>query len=84
MFGIMALSCCWAFYKNKLLAGRLKTQFIWIGIACLLYGLLMEFVQKYWVPYRSFDPGDVVADGVGAAGGVWYSWKKFVGAGSVA
>ncbi|HRO69700.1 MAG TPA: hypothetical protein PK951_04945, partial [Chitinophagaceae bacterium] len=42
MFGIMALSCCWAFYKIKPFPGSLISQFAWIGVACLLYGLLME------------------------------------------
>lgn len=30
-----------------------------------LYGIAMEFVQKYWVPNRSFDITDIIADGVG-------------------
>jgi hypothetical protein len=28
----------------------------------------MEFVQKYWVPNRSFDVTDIIADGVGCFG----------------
>ncbi len=78
MFGIMALSCCWAYYKIKPFHISLISPFVWIGVACLLYGLLMEFVQKFWVPNRSFDPGDVVADGVGAAAGVLFSWKRYI------
>lgn len=32
-----------------------------------LYGIIMEFVQKYWIPMRSFDVYDMLADGVGSA-----------------
>ncbi len=27
----------------------------------------MEFVQKYFIPNRSFDVGDIIADGIGCA-----------------
>lgn len=40
-----------------------------IALMCFVYGVLMEFVQHYWIPYRSFDVWDMLADGVGAAAG---------------
>ena len=40
------------------------------------YGIAMEFVQKYFVPFRSFDLGDIIADGVGCLAGFFYSIKK--------
>jgi VanZ family protein len=36
------------------------------------YGLSVEFIQKYWVPNRSFDLWDVAADMTGAFAGLWY------------
>ena len=77
MFGIMAVLCCWGVYKSKAFNHRLSKRFIAIAFGCLLFGLAMEFVQKYWVPLRSFDIGDVVADGVGAAAGAIFSLKAF-------
>jgi len=35
------------------------------------YGLVIEFIQKYWAINRSFDMYDVVADTLGAIAGVW-------------
>src|SRR4051794_5111445 len=32
---------------------------------CFLFGVIMEFVQKYFIPNRSFDGGDMIADLVG-------------------
>ncbi|MBO9618851.1 MAG: VanZ family protein [Niabella sp.] len=40
-------------------------KFIIVGVVALAYGILMEFVQKYWIPGRSFDVTDMAADGVG-------------------
>jgi len=73
MFGIMSLLICWAYYRKNGAAAGLKIKFLWIAAACLLYGLVMEFVQKYWVPLRTFDTGDVIADAVGAFGGAWFT-----------
>ncbi len=39
---------------------------VWMAIAATLFGILMEYVQKYFTTDRSFDWTDMVADGVGA------------------
>ena len=39
---------------------------------------MIEFVQKSWIPNRSFDIGDIIADGAGAAAGVIYSFKRYI------
>ena len=43
-----------------------------------LYGIAMEFVQKYFIPFRSFDFGDIIADGIGCVAGYYFSVKKFL------
>lgn len=51
----------------------------WIILfSALMYGLLVEFIQKYWVPNRSFDLFDVLADMTGAVIGlvVWLRVNK--------
>jgi VanZ family protein len=45
-------------------------------IGCL-YGVLMEIVQKYFIPFRSFDLGDILADGIGCVAGYFYAIKRF-------
>ena len=49
---------------------RDKLYIIICGLTALGYGIGMEYVQKYWVPLRSFDYTDIIADGVGALLGV--------------
>ncbi len=41
-------------------------------IACV-YGIGMEFVQKYFIPHRDFEEGDIIADLIGASLGYGFS-----------
>jgi len=67
MFAIMTFLMC----KMAEASGHFtKKIFIPIALSCFAYGVLMEFVQHYWIPYRSFDVWDMVADGAGAAVGL--------------
>jgi VanZ family protein len=44
-----------------------KIVLFWIvAISGILYGTAIEFVQKYWFAYRSFDYLDMAADAIGA------------------
>ena len=62
------------------LAIKTKTRqvFFLIGTLCLIYGAGMEFIQRYFIPNRSFDIGDIIADGAGAALGVFYSIRRYI------
>ena len=78
MFAIMVTLWCWAMLKKYSVSIRLGTIFIGIGGVCLIYGIGMEFVQKYFVNNRSFDVGDIVADAVGCTLGVFFSTKRYI------
>jgi hypothetical protein len=80
MFSILAWLWCayWYYHKMNEAAATLKRIFIAIGIFCLLYGILMEFVQKNYIPYRSFDFGDIVADAVGSSLGSFFSTWRYI------
>lgn len=64
LFGTLVCLCCWPFKKE----GRNKTmqKALLFAVLALAYGIVMEFVQRYCVANRSFDPFDIVADGVGS------------------
>ena len=78
MFAIMTFLFCRGISKKEKFSKNLKHHFILIGVLCLMYGISMEFIQKYLVPYRSFDAGDIIADGAGAAAGLLYSFKRYI------
>lgn len=54
--------------------GRDRTYLLWAWIYAFSYGLLMELVQAF-VPWRSADLADAVANGIGGAIGVWLATK---------
>jgi VanZ family protein len=78
LFAIMVTLWCWAMLKINSVGSRARTFFIWIGIIGLIYGTGMEFVQKYFIPNRSFEAGDIIADGIGCALGVLYCTRRYV------
>jgi VanZ family protein len=36
-----------------------------IMLTGVIYGIVIEFIQKFWVPGRTFDLGDIAFDGLG-------------------
>ena len=63
------------YLKNK------RVQIISI-IICIVYGIFLEFFQKLFVPSRSFDIADILADAIGAVFGLlffyFYAIKNIV------
>ena len=56
------------YLKNK------RFQIIAI-ILCILFGILLEFYQKLFVPSRSFDIADMLADAIGAIFGLLFFYS---------
>ena len=77
-FSIMVFLWCWATLRMKLDKEKLKKTFTLIALLWLGYGIGMEFVQKDLVLNRSFDSGDIIADGVGCLVGLIYSTRRFI------
>ena len=63
MFGILTFLWCFPFLKSK--NGSVKL-FLLIALYSIIYGVLMEFVQKYFAFERDFDLLDIIADSVGS------------------
>jgi VanZ like family len=66
LFGSLALSIFFHFeqYSNiSFQSTRTKALSL---IVCILFGIGMEFYQKYFVPSRGFEVGDMLADAIGA------------------
>jgi VanZ family protein len=78
LFSIIVVMWCWAMLRKNYNKQRLKNIFILIALAWFAYGIGMEFVQKYFIPNRSFDVGDIIADGVGCLLGLVYSLKRYI------
>ena len=59
----------WCLYATTLKGGLKKRllRFSYYFIIGIALGIAMEFVQKYFIPLRSFDLGDIIADMIGAS-----------------
>ncbi len=71
LFGGMTFLFSFPFIFKKFNAT--KKLLIYIAIVCALYGVAMEYVQKYIAFERDFDYFDMVADGVGCVIGYFAS-----------
>ncbi|MFV0605956.1 MAG: VanZ family protein [Niabella sp.] len=78
LFAIMVWLFCRAKYQHSTTTPDLKAAFLTITILIIGYGIVMEFIQKYFVPYRSFDVGDIIADAAGAFLGYFVSYRLFL------
>ncbi|MFI5132924.1 MAG: VanZ family protein [Chitinophagales bacterium] len=78
MFGIMVILWCRVPLKLDFSSRKLKISFLWIAVAALAFGIGMEFVQKYFVPGRSCDVRDMLADAVGCAAGFFFCTRRFI------
>jgi VanZ family protein len=75
MILVILWSKAYSHKKNTHSDGR--KIFLEIMIVGCFYGIAMEFVQKYFIPFRSFDVGDIIADAIGCVVGYLFSIKKF-------
>jgi len=69
----------WVFYFLKKKIEVKKTRkILYTSMWILGYGILMEFVQHYLIPHRSFDFLDIIADAAGCLAGLWLGtiWAK--------
>jgi VanZ family protein len=68
LFAGMTLLTALPFILNFKSTKRLLTK---ISITFIFYGVLIEFIQKYFIYGRSFDVTDMIADAVGCAIGFY-------------
>ncbi|HZJ60378.1 MAG TPA: VanZ family protein, partial [Chitinophagaceae bacterium] len=72
MFALNVLFWGWHYETLEKESRNLKIIFIAATAIMITLGIVMEYVQMYFIPNRSFDSYDIVADIVGAViAGLW-------------
>ena len=67
LFGVLVfLWCFYYFTKKTALKKSLVIYFIIFFLSCTL-GISLEYVQKYFIPNRDFELGDIIADLIGSS-----------------
>lgn len=78
LFAVMIVLWIVPIRNRGAIAQSQNSLLVYIVLACMVYGVCIEFVQHYFVANRSFDIGDIVADAIGCAVGVFlfkWLWK---------
>jgi len=66
LFGMNVLFWGWHFESSYRPIWQLRVIFIGATASMITIGIIMEYIQLYFIPNRSFDTGDIVADIVGS------------------
>ena len=66
LFGSLALSIFFYFEASTLIILKSIRAKALALIVCIVYGIAMEYYQKYFVPSRGFEVADMLADAAGA------------------
>jgi VanZ family protein len=66
LFGSLSFSFFFHFEKSKYEKLKSVRAKAYVLIFCILYGIGMEYYQKYYVPSRGFEIADMLADAAGA------------------
>lgn len=67
IFGTLVGLWCFYFYLRNSLSQQLKSIFFSVFLLASFNGIIIEYIQKYYIPNRSFDQGDIIADILSAA-----------------
>jgi VanZ family protein len=62
LFGTFTGLWCYYLYLKKKPAGQLKKLFFLVFLVAAANGIIMEFIQRDYIPNRSYDDGDIIAD----------------------
>ena len=78
MFGTLAFLFMWPISITPYSKALKWAYFIKIALATCIWGLATEFIQKFYIPGRSFDIMDWAADTLGIAVAIIYARKKLL------
>ena len=77
LFGSLAVSIFFHFEQYSNISFRSTRAKAFSLIVCILFGIGMEYYQKYFVPSRGFEVGDMLADAIGALLALpFFNWVK--------
>ncbi|MEO8583478.1 MAG: VanZ family protein [Flavitalea sp.] len=72
LFGMNVLFWGWHYGASTPSSNKLKKIFLVSIVSTIILGITLEYVQLYFIPNRSFDTGDILADITGSViAGCW-------------
>lgn len=72
LFAMNVLFWGWHYELTERPLGQLRLIFLAATAFMILLGVVIEYIQLYFIPNRSFDSGDIIADVIGSVlAGIW-------------
>lgn len=78
IFAVLAFLFMRPIAKSSIPAREKWHSFIKIAIATAIWGLTTELIQKFFIPSRSFDLADLLADVIGGIIAMFYCKRYFL------
>ena len=78
LFAVLAFLFMWPFLKSSIDPREKWLFLVKISIAASVWGLTTEFIQRFYIPGRSFDLFDWAADSFGALLALIFSRFRFL------
>lgn len=78
LFMMLVVSWCRYYSFRNSQSVALKKSFLTITILSVVYGITMEMIQEYFIPNRSFEIPDIIADTIGAMAGYFISVRNYL------
>ncbi len=66
LFGTFTSLWCYYFSCKERSAEKLRKIFLWVFLTAVANGTALEFIQRYFIPGRTFDGSDILANTAGA------------------
>lgn len=73
LFAGLVASWCLPFIDRVANYGKARSLFIKITLSFILYGVIIEFIQGSFIPFRTFGVDDMIADALGCGIGLLFS-----------
>ncbi|MCX6336115.1 MAG: VanZ family protein [Bacteroidetes bacterium] len=77
-FATLCLLFSFPFKKSLISVPKIKQWFLIICLLGISYGIAIEFIQENWIPNRSFELLDIVADSIGCLLALGISYRKLL------
>lgn len=78
LFGGLTFLFCWPFYRSDFSSKQRLHFFIKIALSASIFGLAIEFIQRYYIPGRDYDLLDWAADSFGALAAFFICRRFFI------
>jgi VanZ family protein len=78
LFALLVILWTKGLWKNYIFRVSYRKLIIYIGLIAIVYGIVMEIIQHYFIPNRSFELNDIFADAAGALVGCLYLLRSVI------